>query len=65
MNDLVSLIKSTKYFCITEYASNYTTFEKYKIKIQDVSKIRQDNFQEIWYETQISEKKDAKNEDKQ
>ena len=40
-------------------------FEKYKIKIQDVPKIRQDNFWEIWYETEISKKKDAKVEDKQ
>jgi hypothetical protein len=65
LNDLVLLIKSTKYFGITEYASNYTMFEKYKIKIQGVPKIRQDNFWEIWYETEISKKKDAKNEDKQ
>ena len=65
LNDLVLLIKSTKYFGITEFASNYTMFEKYKIKIQDVPKIRQDNFWEIWYETEISKKKDAKVEDKQ
>ena len=65
LNDLVLLIKSTKYFGITEFASNYTMFEKYKIKIQDVPKIRQDNFWEIWYETEISKKKDPKNEDKQ
>ena len=65
LNDLVLLIKSTKYFGITEFASNYTMFEKYKIKIQDVPKIRQDNFWEIWYETEICKKKDAKVEDKQ
>ena len=65
LNDLVLLIKSTKYFGITEFASNYTMFEKYKIKIQDVPKIRQDNFWEIWYETEISKKKDTKVEDKQ
>ena len=44
MDDLVSLIKGPIYFCITEYVSNYTIFEKYKIKIQDAPKIRQDNF---------------------
>ena len=65
LRDLVLLIKSTKYFGITEYASNYTMFEKYKIKIQDVPKIRQDNFWQIWYETEISKKNDPTVEDKQ
>ena len=65
LKDLVLLIKSTKYFGITEYASNYTMFDKQKIKIQDVPKIRQDNFWEIWYETEISKKKDPTDEDKQ
>ena len=65
LNNLVLLIKSTKYFGITEYAANYTMFEKYKTKIQDVPKIRQDNFWEIWYETEISKKNEPKEEDKQ
>ena len=65
LRDLVLLIKSTKYFGITEYATNYTMFEKYKIKIQGVPKIRQDNFWQIWYETEISKKDNPKVEDKQ
>ena len=65
LKDLVLLIKSTKYFGITEYASNYTMFEKYKIKIQDVPKIRQDNFWQIWFDTDLSKLKDPKDEDKQ
>ena len=65
LKDLVLLIKSTKYFGITEFASNYTMFDKYKNKIQDVPKIRQDNFWEIWYETETDKKKDLKVEDKQ
>ena len=40
-------------------------FEKYKIKIQDVPKMLHNNFWEIWYEAEITKKKDAKNEDKQ
>ncbi len=40
-------------------------FDKYKNKIQDVPKIRQDNFWEIWYETETDKKKDLKVEDKQ
>ena len=65
LKDLVLLIKSTKYFGVTEYASNYTMFDKYKNKIQDVPKIRQDNFWEIWYETEQEKKKDLSVEDKQ
>ena len=65
LKDLVLLIKSTKYFGITEYASNYTMFEKYKIKIQDVPKIRQDNFWQIWFDTELSKLKEPKNEEKQ
>ena len=65
LKDLVLLIKSTKYFGITEFASNYTMFDKYKNKIQDVPKIRQDNFWETWYETETDKKKDLKVEDKQ
>ena len=65
LRDLVLLIKSTKYFGITEYVGNYTMFEKYKIKIQGVPKIRQDNFWEIWYDTEISKKKAPNVEDKQ
>ena len=65
LRDLVLLIKSTKYFGLTEYASNYTMFEKYKIKIQGVPKIRQDNFWQIWYETEISKKNAPTVEDKQ
>ena len=40
-------------------------FEKYKIKIQDVPKIRQDNFWQIWFDTDLSKLKDPKDEDKQ
>ena len=47
-----------------KYASNYIMFEKYKIKIQDVPKMLHNNFWEIWYEAEITKKKDAKNEDK-
>ena len=65
LRDLVLLIKSTKYFGITEFASNYTMFEKYKAKIQGIPKIKQDNFWQIWYETEISKKKEKKVEDQQ
>ena len=65
LKDLVLLIKSTKYFGITEYSANYTMFEKYKAKIQGVPKIRQDNFWQIWYETEESKKKEPSVEDKQ
>ena len=65
LRDLVLLIKSTKYFGITELGSNCTMFEKYKTKIQGVPKIRQDNFWQIWYETETTKKKDLKVEDKQ
>ena len=65
LKDLVLLIKSTKYFGITEYSANYTMFEKYKAKIQGVPKIRQDNFWQIWYDTEESKKKDPRVEDKQ
>ena len=40
-------------------------FEKYKAKIQGVPKIRQDNFWQIWYDTEESKKKDPRVEDKQ
>jgi len=65
LNDLVLLIKSTKYFGMTQKNETKTLFDVYKQKIQDVPKIMQDNFWQIWYDTEIKKKENATTEDKQ
>ena len=64
LDDIVLLIKSTKYFGITENGITETMFGKNKQKIQGVPKITQDNFWEKWYEFEIKRIEDPKDEDK-
>ena len=65
LEDIVLLIKSTKYFGMTQKNETKTLFDVYKQKIQDVPKIMQDNFWQIWYDTEIKKKENATTEDKQ
>ena len=65
LEEIVLLIKSTKYFGIVQNGETKTLFDKYKQGIQQFPKIRQDNFWQIWYETEIKKKENATDEDKQ
>jgi hypothetical protein len=65
LEDIALLIKSTKFFGITENNATLTMFEKNKQKIQGVPKITQDNFWQAWYDIEINKKEEPKDEDKQ
>ena len=65
LEDIVLLIKSTKFFGINENGVTQTLFEKNKQKIQGVPKITQDNFWQAWYYTEIKKIGQPKDEDKQ
>ena len=65
IEDIALLIKSTKFFGITENGTTFTMFEKNKQKIQGVPKITQDNFWQSWFDTELKKNEEPKNEDKQ
>ena len=65
LEDIVLLIKCTKFFGVTENGVTQTLFDKNKPKIQGVPKIMQDNFWQAWYDTEIRKKEQPKDEDKQ
>ena len=65
IEDIALLIKSTKFFGITENGATLTMFEKNKQKIQGVPKITQDNFWQSWFDTELKKNDEPKNEDKQ
>ena len=65
LSDIVLLIKSTKFFGITENGTTLTMFTKNKQKIQGVPKIMQDNFWETWYDTEVKKIEQPKDEEKQ
>ena len=61
LEDIVLLIKCTTYFGIQEEGQIKTIFEKYITKIQDLPKVKQDNFWEKWYALEL--KKNEKQKD--
>ena len=65
LTDIVLLIKSTKFFGISENGITETMFAKNKQKIQQFPKIMQDNFWEKWYEIELKKIEEPKDEDKQ
>ena len=65
LTDIVLLIKSTKFFGISENGITETMFAKNKQKIQQFPKITQDNFWEKWYEIELKKIEEPKDEDKQ
>ena len=65
LEDIVLLIKCTKFFGVTENGVTQTLFDKNKPKIQGVPKIMQDNFWQAWYDTEIRKNEQPKDEDKQ
>ena len=58
IEEVVLLIKSTKYFCLVEKGKSTILFDKYKRKIQSNPKILQQNFWEIWYDIELRKKED-------
>jgi len=58
LEQMVILIKSTKYFGKEIKGKTTTLWKEYKSKIQGYSKVNQNNFWEKWYEIEI--KKDDK-----
>ena len=67
LENIVQLIKSTRYFGITE--NNNTTetmFEKYKsTKIISIPKIKQENFWQTWFDIDLKKITNPNDEDKQ
>jgi hypothetical protein len=62
LEDIVHLIKCTTYFGIQEDGQTKTLFEKYIAKIQDLPKIKQDNFWEKWYELELKKNEKLKDD---
>ena len=65
LEDIVILIKSTKYFGQEEKGRTLTLWEVYKTRFQTYSKINQGNFWNKWYELEIKKEQevdDAKKE---
>ena len=65
LEECVLLIKSTKYFGSTINGQTQTMFDKYKLKFQDNPKLTQENFWQIWYNTEIKKKENPTTEEKQ
>ena len=63
LEQMVILVKSTKYFGKEIKGNTTTLWKEYKSKIQGYSKVNQNNFWEKWYEIEIK-KNDKLNDDK-
>ena len=64
LQDIVNLIKCSTYFGIQEEGKTKTLFEKYIGKIQDFTKIKQDNFWQMWYELELKKNEKLKDDNK-
>ena len=62
LEDIVLLIKCTTFFGIQEEGQTKTLFEKYNTKIQDLPKIKQDNFWEKWYALELKKNEKLKDD---
>ena len=66
LENIVNLIKSTKYFGTTENGATLTMFQKYRtIKIKSIPKVRQENFWQSWYDVDLKKKNNPTDGDKQ
>ena len=66
LENIVQLIKSTRYFGITENNNTETMFEKYKsTKINTIPKIKQENFWQTWFDIDLKKINNPNDEDKQ
>ena len=66
LENICLLMKSTRYFGITENGTTLTMFEKYKkVGMNNIPKIKQENFWQIWFDIDLKKKTEPTNEDKQ
>jgi hypothetical protein len=66
LENICLLMKSTRYFGITENGTTLTMFEKYtKVRMNNIPKIKQENFWQIWFDIDLKKKTEPTDEDKQ
>ena len=65
LENIVLLIKSTKYFGISLNGKTITMMERNVQSLQNITKIKQDNFWKMWFDTEIKYRGVSTDEEKQ